>query len=61
MFARYVPLASENPYPVIVYFVGNFRPHLSHFWAKLANVSFSLSQLLVSHFLFMFLPYQYFK
>ena len=30
-FAGYVPLASQSPYPVIVYSVANFRPHLSHF------------------------------
>ena len=29
MFAGYVPLAYQNPYPVIVYSVGNYRPHLS--------------------------------
>ena len=45
IFAGYVPLASPNPYAIIVYFVANHRPHLSHFWAK----SFSLSQL--SHLL----------
>ena len=33
-FAGYVPLASQNPYPIIVYSVANYRPHLSHFWAK---------------------------
>ena len=38
MFAGYVPLASENPYRVMVYSVGNYRPHLSHFWAKLAKM-----------------------
>ena len=26
-----VPLASHRPYPIIVYFVANYRPHLSHF------------------------------
>ena len=30
-FAGYVPLASENPYPIIVYSVANYRPYLSHF------------------------------
>ena len=31
-FAGYVPLASQSPYPIIVYSVANYRPHLSHFW-----------------------------
>ena len=31
IFAGYVPLASPNPYPIIVYSVANYRPHLSHF------------------------------
>jgi len=35
--AGYVPLASLSPYPIIVFSVANYRPHLSHFWA---NVSF---------------------
>ena len=38
-FARYVPLASQNPYPIIVYFVANYRPHLSHFRG---NVNFAI-------------------
>ena len=38
-FAGYVPLASQNPYPIIVYSVTNYRPHLSHFWA---NVIFAI-------------------
>ena len=42
IFAGYVPLASQIPYPIIVYFVANYRPHLSHFWA---NTKFSRSQL----------------
>ena len=37
---RYVPLASQNPYPIIVYSVANYRPHLSHFWAN--NVIFTI-------------------
>ena len=37
IFARYVPLASQNSYPIIVYSVANYRPHLSHFW-KMVNV-----------------------
>ena len=31
MFAGYVPLVSQSPYPIIVYFWVNYRPHLSHF------------------------------
>ena len=26
-FAGYVPLASQSPYPFIVYSVANYRPH----------------------------------
>ena len=29
--AGYVPLISQNPYPIIVYSVAKCRPHLSHF------------------------------
>ena len=32
--AKYVLLASQSPYPIIVYCVANYRPHLSHFWAN---------------------------
>ena len=42
----YVPLASQSPYPIIVYFVANYRPHLSHFWG---DVNFAITH---SHFLF---------
>ena len=31
IFAGYLPLASQSPYPIIVYSVANYRPHLSHF------------------------------
>ena len=34
IFAGYVLLASQNPYPIIVYSVAKYRPHLSHFWEK---------------------------
>ena len=30
-----MPLASQSPYPIIVYSVANYRPHLSHFWANM--------------------------
>ena len=38
-FAGYVPLASQSPCPIIVYFVASYRPHLSHFWE---NVIFAI-------------------
>ena len=38
-FAGYVPLASQNPYPIIVYSVASFRPHLSHFLANVIVIS----------------------
>ena len=34
-FAGYVPLASQSPYPIIVYSVANYRPHLSQFWVNM--------------------------
>ena len=34
IFAGYVSLASQNPYPIIVNSVSKYRPHLSHFWEK---------------------------
>ena len=34
IFAKYVLLASQSPYPIIVYSLANYRPHLSHFWAN---------------------------
>ena len=34
IFAGYVPLASKNPNPIIVYSVVNYRTHLSHFWPR---------------------------
>ena len=30
IFGWYVPLASQSPYPITVYSVANYRPHLSH-------------------------------
>ena len=48
-FAGYVPLASQNPYPIIVYSVASYRPHLSHFWANVIVISrmeFNVSWLL---------------
>ena len=31
MFAGYVPLASQSPYPIKVYFLVSYGPHFSHF------------------------------
>ena len=48
-FAGYVPLASQNLHPIIVYSVANYRPHLSHFWANVIVISrteFNASRLL---------------
>ena len=45
----YVPLASQNPYPIIVYSVASYRPHLSRFWANVIVISrteFNASRLL---------------
>ena len=33
-FAGYVPLFSQNPLPIVVYCVANYRPHFSHFWVN---------------------------
>ena len=38
-FAGCVPLASQSPCPIIVFFVASYRPHLSHFWE---NVIFAI-------------------
>ena len=35
IFAGYVLLASQSPYPIIVYSVANYRSHLSHSWANM--------------------------
>ena len=35
----YVQLASQSPYPNIVYFLANYRPHLSYF---LENVIYAI-------------------
>ena len=40
-FARYVLLASQNPYPIKVYYVAKYRPHpilYSHFWENVIFV-----------------------
>ena len=39
VLAAYVPLASQSPYPIIVYSEPNYRPHLSHFCV---NVNFAI-------------------
>ena len=38
-FAGYVPLASQSSYPIVVYSVARYRPHLSHFWANINVIS----------------------
>ena len=38
-FVGYVPLDSQNPYPIIVHSVANYRPHQSHFWANIIVIS----------------------
>ena len=35
IFAGYVPLASQSPYPILFSSVANYRPHLYHFWASM--------------------------
>ena len=35
IFAGYAPQASQGTYPIIVYFVANCRPHISHFGANM--------------------------
>ena len=50
MFAGYVRLASQSPYPIIVYFLASYRPHPSHF---LENVIFA-----ITFYLCMYLTYQ---
>ena len=35
IFAGYVPLASQNLYPIIVYSVAIYRPNRSHFWSRI--------------------------
>ena len=35
LFAGYVRLASQSPYPIIICSVANYRPHLSHFSANM--------------------------
>ena len=35
IFAGYVPLASQSLYPIKVYAVANYRPHLSRFWENM--------------------------
>ena len=38
-FAGYVPLASQNPYLIMVYSVASYRPHLGHFWGNVIVIS----------------------
>ena len=45
IFAGYLPLAAKNPYHFMVYFMVNYRPHVSHFRVNvlLATPTYSLS------------------
>ena len=48
-FAVYVPMVSQNPHPIIVYSVANYKSHLSQFWANVNVISrteFNASRLL---------------
>ena len=47
IFAGYVQLASQSPYPIIIHSVANRRPHLVTF-GQMCNFR--------DHFLFMYLP-----
>ena len=35
IFGGYVQLASQSPYPIIVYSVANYIPHLSPLWENM--------------------------
>ena len=42
MFAGYMPLASQSPYPITVYVLANYRPHLGPWscpWLWSTNVT----------------------
>ena len=54
IFTGYLPLASQNPYPIIVYSVAKYRPHLRHFWE---TVIFAIPSLLKKR-LFILLVFQ---
>ena len=49
IFAEYAPLASQNPYPFIVYLVAHYRSHLSHFWENVIDIFFIKPFKYVSH------------
>ena len=38
IFAGYVALASPSPYPIVVYSVANYSPHVSHFWTNIPQI-----------------------
>ena len=48
IFAGYVPLAFQSPYPIIIYFLANFRPHLSHNFRDPNSVTFYLCIYLIN-------------
>ena len=56
ILAGYVRLGLSEPQLHVSIFLANYRPHLHHFWA---NVIFAIPSL-VTHFLFMHLPYKAF-
>ena len=41
-------LASQSPYPIIVYFLANYRPHLGHFLENVILVTFYLCIYLIN-------------
>ena len=48
MFAWHLLLVSQSPYPIIVYSVANYRPHLSHLYATPSSGSSPLESTLQS-------------
>ena len=64
IFVGHVSLASQNPLPhyslFLVYFVANYRPHLSHFWPFIvyfwSNFIPHLSHFLANDFLNLKVP-----
>ena len=56
IFVGYLRLGLTEPQLHVSIFLANYRPDLRHFWA---NVTFAIPSL-VTHFLFMHLPYKAF-
>ena len=38
IFAGFVLLTSQNPFPILVYSGAKYRPHLGHFWENVIFV-----------------------